>query len=318
VGQGYARIYFPEFRRCADPFAVPRLACAQTSQADRAAQELAAWSVDPNRGDARAPDFNQVREAIVATRVERAVAQTRLAAATAQEERDRYECAVRESTQRAALLDQGLREARERIEQLQSENTALKRERDQARDEFRALRHRLEVSGRSSCDAAAVELPLAGPPAPMEYPDTWDDLEVFVEMYCGPSVVLTTKAARAARASHFADIPFVYRALHFMAEYYVPVRKRGPQDEHVWVRLQEQLAQMGAEISGCGSAPLHRLYAKEYQVKHEGQRYTLDMHLRRRASIDSRLNFRLYFAWDEINERVIVGSLPDHLTNRLT
>ncbi|MHB8742063.1 MAG: hypothetical protein ACYC9L_02975 [Sulfuricaulis sp.] len=312
---GQAAIYFGGFTLRADPFCVIRLPESEPLAA--AIRELGAWSVGAERGDRRAPEFAHVREAIVAMRVESAVAKTREAAKSVQEERDRYEHALSESTARAQALEAGLREARERAAQLETEIIALRRERDQARDDFRAIRHRLEATTPSANESVMAPEDQSPLPA-MDYPDSWDDLETFVELYCGAAVVLTAKAARAARASRFVNIPFAYRALHFLATHYVPMRRRDPHDERPRLAYQQELAELGVEISNTGTAISQARYAKEYQVKHEGVKYRLDLHMKRRASKDSPWNFRLYFAWDADKQRVIVGSLPDHLTSRLT
>jgi hypothetical protein len=47
----------------------------------------------------------------------------------------------------------------------------------------------------------------------------------------------------------------------------------------------------------------------------EGQQYRLSMHLAGSPSRDGRYGLRIYFAWDEEQQLVVVGQLPDHLTN---
>jgi hypothetical protein len=44
----------------------------------------------------------------------------------------------------------------------------------------------------------------------------------------------------------------------------------------------------------------------------------LDVHLKKGTSRESRHCLRIYFFWDEDSDQVVVGHLPDHLTNDLT
>jgi hypothetical protein len=57
-------------------------------------------------------------------------------------------------------------------------------------------------------------------------------------------------------------------------------------------------------------------YPKRYKVLYDncldsGGKRELDMHLK--TGVDSKFLLRIYFFWDEVKEKVVIGSMPDHL-----
>ena len=311
--ENVVRIYYPGFGRGADPATVPWI--EGDSREDAAAAEVCAWSVEPARADDRAPDFSQVRETIMARRVELALADTRREAASATEQRDAYEHALQQRNREVAALKERVAEAVQRIANLEQETAAIKRERDEARDAYRTIRHKHEMaaSARSGQDIEVVDAIEA-----ISYPDEWADLETFCEIYAQGRLVLTPQAARAARASNFDDIPYAFQVLDLLANYYVPMRLRDPDDEGPRLRYEKRLTELGAEVSGVGKAVEIARYAREYRRTFEGKTYTLDLHVKRAGAFNGTNQFRCYFAWDADRSRVIVGSLPSHLTNRMS
>lgn len=312
------RLYRPGFSEQDDPFRhrvwtyngnhfSPRVA-------DDIAEEALALSLEVGDFEQRVPSFVTIRNEVSAATLKRLLKRTELVASTAEEERARQE-EVR------AQLESELATNRNRLAEVEHENSVLfeeldttTRERDDALDEIRRLRHRLaelregryreEVESQSESEAL--------------YPDSWDGLESWVEETCDGRVVLLPQAVKAARESPFRDIPLAYKSLEFLARQYVPLRTRKEGDEEVRRLYEEALAGLGLECTPVGLALSDKRYKKDYRRLYQGREIVLDMHLKRGAGFDPATIFRLYFCYDAAESRVIVGHLPTHLTNRKT
>lgn len=150
----------------------------------------------------------------------------------------------------------------------------------------------------------------------VELPDIWDGLEDWATEHLGKRVVITPKAARAARRSPFENISFGYEVLLFLANTYVPYR-RGELKDGKDALEQEQL-RLGIEISGVGNAVQTRRWRDTYSTPYKTGQVPLDMHVSGRNDRDRRYGFRLYFYWDDKEKCVVVGSFPSHLDNSLS
>lgn len=313
-----ARLYRPGFSREADPFVHPLWTFGELPLANRIvddmAEEACVIGIQADDLDERVPSFQEVRNHIAKARMRDAVQQTEELASSVQEERDRQE-AVRREIQ--ALLDIYASENKELVEtsrKHRAEVDVLLQERDAARDEVRRLKYQITaMRPGAQVDVAAEEPDVEG-----QYPDTWDDLETWVECFGNDRLVLLPQAVKAARESSFQDIPFAYRVLEFLVEYYVPLRTRHTDDEQTRLRYEEALATLGVELGPVGTAVEDKRYKKEYRRRFGGKEIKLDLHLKRGVGFDPATVFRLYFWYDTASERVVVGHLPGHLTNRIT
>lgn len=269
-------------------------------------------SVDHEDLDERAPSFRQVRQELSDSRLATMRSTTDSLASTVEEERAKHLLI-------SAELEETIKEQREQLEELsaklrnsQEEVKALRRERDQAIDDLRQHRHQFNTRWLDD-DQGYEEVG-----EEVEYPDNWEDLEAWVELYCGDTMVLLPSAAKAARDSLYEDIPFAYQALHLLANEYVAMRTRDPDDEQPKLDFEARRQSMGLVCSKVGDAPEVKRFKQEYRRVHDGETITLDMHLKKGAGYDPTSLFRLYFYYCEQTSRVIVGHLPSHLTNHLT
>lgn len=312
------RLYRPGFSEQDDPFKhriwtyngnhfSPRVA-------DDISEEALALSLEVGDFEQRVPSFVTIRNEVSEATLKRLLKRTEMVASTAEEERARQE-EVR------AQLEAELTTGRNRLEEVEQENKNLleeldstTRERDDALDEIRRLRHRLselrEVRYREEVESRSESEVL--------YPDSWDALESWVEETCEGRVVLLPPAIKAAKESPFRDIPLAYKSLEFLARHYVPLRTRREGDDEVRRLYEQALADLGLECSPVGVALSDKRYKKDYRRLHDGREVVLDMHLKRGAGFDPATIFRLYFCYDAAQSRVIVGHLPSHLTNRKT
>jgi len=145
-------------------------------------------------------------------------------------------------------------------------------------------------------------------------PESFDDIEEWARRYMAGSVLLTNRAARAARKSNFSNPPLAYRAMLVLRDFYVPMKK-GLQSRESYLAA---LAELGLEDSGTFGGTRAGQFGDEYFLRHGGRRRELDRHLKGSNSRDERFGFRLYFFWDEQSEQVVIGSLPSHLTTGIS
>lgn len=169
----------------------------------------------------------------------------------------------------------------------------------------------------SSASAHASESDPAADAENAQFPDNFDDLERwFEEHLSGGKVRLLRRAVRAAKKSPFKNPRLAYRALSILHDYYVPMRIEGGKarkDEYDKALRAANLTE-AATFAGTRSGE----YGDTYFVTHGGRKRELVRHLKGGNSRDPRYGFRLYFFWDDDDREVVVGSLPNHLTTRIS
>lgn len=143
-------------------------------------------------------------------------------------------------------------------------------------------------------------------------PTTWDELETFADHHLAGAVVLTPRAIKAARASDFLDIPFAYRVLRFLADELVSLKRGDAAYRNIVAETMKRLRLDGGPV---GAAPYTHMTRESYQVKYLGRTLSLDSHLQGSSVRDPRRCFRLYYAWSEEDQLLIVGHFPGHLDN---
>lgn len=269
--------------------------------------------------DERAPSFETVRNHLVAQRI--ASSEQRLDAlrqqlesiASSKDEQIGKLQAIRSELESTLVQYQTkARQLEELADQLQGELQVTRRERDAAIEEVRQLKYQV------SSQWATAEAGYAQIAEQVEYPDNWEDLETWVELYGEGRLVLHPKAAKAARESPFNDISLAYKAMDYLVRYYIPMRTRSAEDQQAFQRNIQALAELGLEESDVGTADEIRRYRDKYRRQYDGREIVLDRHLKKGVGFDPAVVFRLYFYYDEESAKVVVGHLTTHLTNRLS
>jgi hypothetical protein len=192
-------------------------------------------------------------------------------------------------------------------EQLAESLQRMRSERDQLKAKVFYLEDRVRGLENQRFDVADSKAPL---------PETWENLEDWAADHLGGRVIVTPKAARAARSSPFEDVPFAYEVLVFLARTYVPIRC-GELEGGKEV-LESEKKRLGIAVSAVGNAVSMHRYKDAYSVNYKGRTVPLDMHVTGSDSRDPRYGFRVYFYWDEQDKCVVVGSFPNHLDNTLS
>lgn len=197
--------------------------------------------------------------------------------------------------------------AYESCSSLEAEIDRLKRQQFGVVAKARALEARL-----AAFEDRVFEVPL---------PDSLDELDDWATQYFPDRLVVLSKATRAAKKAVFEDHRQIYRCLIVLARQYVDMRRglAGAGEAYAAVLRDERL-----EISGVGDALDDHRYREQFVAPYKSGQIELDTHLApargtsERGSRDPKRTYRIYFAWDEQDEMVVVGSLPAHLTTSLS
>jgi hypothetical protein len=171
--------------------------------------------------------------------------------------------------------------------------------------------HQAEVITQLRLAASHVSASVESPVDPQGSPErTLADIGVWAAEH-SDSIVVLGRAIAGAKKSIYEDVELVYAALDLLATTYREV-KLGQRDR---MDLRDHCLRLGLEIGG--SVDPSRA-DDTYYVRWGGRRRFLDQHLARGTSRDPRLCLRIYFTWDEDEQKVIIGWLPTHLTNSRT
>lgn len=179
----------------------------------------------------------------------------------------------------------------------------------------RAARVELEELRRQMLGAAHAE---RRAPAVREAPRserTWR-LRDLAEWAAANSerIIVHQRAIGASRRSLYEDEKLAYEALEFLAGDYSAMRR----GEATLDAVQDKLRNLGLELTRSIEQSRSGEEGEQYFIRWGGQRRFLRWHLRKGVSRDPRYALRIYFCWVEEVQRVLVGSLPAHLDNRIT
>lgn len=130
------------------------------------------------------------------------------------------------------------------------------------------------------------------------------------------TLVLTPRSLRALKTSTFGEPDLAFSAIELLATSYARMRREGGSKNIRTFEDGLRTLQLRNERTGDQTLITNN---PEYNVDHHGVRYLLDWHLKRPGNTRDPLRcFRLYFHYCQVTEKVIVGSLPGHLTTGAT
>jgi hypothetical protein len=153
--------------------------------------------------------------------------------------------------------------------------------------------------------------------AELPIPTSLTNVKDWADRNLAGRLIVTAKAARVAKRSVFADPGLVYRALLLLAKEYQLMRIDGGEDRQK--AFDEKRRHLGLYNERTGDETRLREQSEEFLVSWNGRKYVLDWHLKNGGNTrDPTRCFRAYYFWDEAKQIVVVGSLPEHLSTRLT
>ena len=127
-------------------------------------------------------------------------------------------------------------------------------------------------------------------------------------------IVILPRAISATKDSIYDAPEVLYQALELLASSYTQWRL-GIIDRSAF---DEQARNIGVELRRSVSPAAASAHGDQYFVRWAGAKHFLDQHLTKGVSRDPRYCLRIYFFFDEIAGRVVVGSMPNHLDTGAT
>lgn len=212
------------------------------------------------------------------------------------------------ATQGASARDVGEREPQleaecDYLKQLLAEQTGLLRE---TQTQLRHARRQHSVLAPVEDESTLA----------IEQADVGWPLEVLPD-WCSrheDEVVVLSRARNGVKKSIYEDPSLICTALELLAGPYRDFR-RGllTKDE-----FEDLMNPTGLRLAGSVSPTVAGEQGEAYFVSWAGRRRFLEFHLLKGGGRDERYCFRLYFFWDDVTERVVVGSMPAHLNCSLS
>jgi len=150
----------------------------------------------------------------------------------------------------------------------------------------------------------------------LEIPSSFDRIKEWADENLAGRLILTSRAARSSKNATFEDPSLAYRSLLLLANEYRNMKIHGG-EERIQA-FEKACRELGLENSRTGDET--RLYEKgdEFVILHKGQRQLLNFHLKNGITRDPRRCFRIYYFWDDEEQVAVVGSLPGHLSTRIS
>lgn len=136
----------------------------------------------------------------------------------------------------------------------------------------------------------------------------------------GKQLVISNRARKAARdhGTH-RDLTAIYQGLSLLGREYIDMRRaKNGQSNGAKEAFDRRLAEINMEDRFSIHPDKAGQYGETYYTTVDGERYFLRSHLTKGAARDPQSLIRIYYAYDESAERVVVGHLPSHLVSALT
>ena len=140
---------------------------------------------------------------------------------------------------------------------------------------------------------------------------SYKDVTNLIDTRLKGLVFLTGRARRSLKKADYHDPQFVWRTVEFLATYYPKMRKGLITKEEFLRRCRE----LGLDYQLASTDVSAGMQRKKYFTDYNGNQRRLEFHLTKGSAKEPRKCLRIYFFWDEDNELVVIGHLPDHLDN---
>jgi hypothetical protein len=209
--------------------------------------------------------------------------------------------------------DAQLREAEHRAEEwerfaeaFEKDATDCKQQYDQEKNRNFALSHYIQsLRGEksSSTDDNSITLP-----------SSYADVERWISEHYPDRLVLSSKAQRGLKKAVYEDVDKVYKVLILLATKYYDMRKGVISRADFDIACSDIGVSESPSISGVAAGER----GEEYYCLYGGVKRLMERHITDGTNRDPRYCLRVYFFWDDDDEAVVLGSLPEHLDTRIT
>ena len=146
---------------------------------------------------------------------------------------------------------------------------------------------------------------------------TYEGIPEWINTYYRDRIYLHKRAVKSLKSAVYEDVDLVYRCLKLLATQYYEYRLGMITREEL--DCQCRLVDAGLDESGAITDVQAGMQGDTYFVMYQGKRRKLERHLRKGGGgKDPRNQLRIYFFWDDENQLVVIGDLPEHLDTRAT
>lgn len=136
--------------------------------------------------------------------------------------------------------------------------------------------------------------------ANIELPTSWNDFANWADVNLAGRVVLTPNARRLVKSPEFGDYNLVARCLLWLANDGRERRIKGGQGS-----IREEILEEGVRNAHCGK--------DEFEFDWQGKPYAADWHIKNGGNTrDPSRCLRIYYAWDQLTQQIVVTYLPGH------
>lgn len=210
-------------------------------------------------------------------------------------------------------LNATISELEKEAEEYSDDALRMGRERDAYKEENRQLRYQVD-----SLRQALSERTGGKSETDIPIPDSYDDMQDWVNQHLVGRLVLHSRALRALKDAVYEDVALVYKGLLLLAnEYRNQCLGRDGANE----KFNAQCGELGLGFARSISKERAGEQGDEYFVRFptaSSPKQFLQWHLRKGSTKDDRLCLGIYFYWDDDTHQIVVGWLPSHLSNRMT
>lgn len=144
-------------------------------------------------------------------------------------------------------------------------------------------------------------------------PKDYSQLIEWVHKYYSDKIIVHPRARRGLKDAEFEDVELVYCCLKLLGDDYVSMRR----GDITRVDFDKKCAELGVEESGAISDNRAGELGDTYFLDYRNSKIKLDRHIvKGNATRDPKAILRIYFFWDDEEEKVVIGWLPSHLKIR--
>ena len=207
--------------------------------------------------------------------------------------------------------DQALTEAAEQLQRQKAYNTRLEEDKTRLRVEFAKERDKLQAEIETHLETIKFLQ------RRVDQPRSYDGIEAWVTEHVSGRLYLHPKAVSRmlTKSCQCASVDLVCDALDYLATDYWEQRYLQLPKEVALTRCGEKYGRP-FDVTHIGSATIE-FTPSEYRIKYfkneQGKEADSDLDYHLRVGNDSENLLRIYFLHDDAAQRIVIGSLPDHL-----
>lgn len=139
-----------------------------------------------------------------------------------------------------------------------------------------------------------------------EFPTNKDDICTWAEREFSENIIIASRAkSELKKYSGSLSVAMLCDGIYFLNGY-AEYRKGKISKEYL--DLYSENYSWSAD--GCGKEAL-RVRRDDYIATVDGEKYLLDLHIK--YGVNSQQLIRIYFCWDEVKSKLIIGYMPGHL-----